>query len=1017
LSIHNSKNFSRSDRCRAVTATAASVVAMMVAMPMSGTNVAHAQDQSAQAPSIEQIVVTGSRIVRDGFEAPTPVSVLSIEDLNTMAEPNIADAVNRLPALQRSLGTTNSSTNVSSGTGGVNNLNLRGLSAVRTLVLLDGKRIVGASLAGFENNGSVPDINNFPSGLVSRVDVVTGGASAVYGSDALAGVVNFVLDKEFTGVKGDISGGVSTYGDNEEYKINLTMGTPFANGRGHFLLFGEHNASAGVKGDGGRAHGKDENRVCAINNPAFVAGGGQPSTLITDQCGLAVATAGGLITGDDVNGNTFGNASPFRGIQFLAGGKQAPFEFGENRGGLLMTGGDFQQSNIWSWPTMNLKTNRTNVFTRADFDITDNVNLYGELSWAVTKAQNDSVVPNFRFGVTIPTTNPFMPDDIRQAMIDQGISSLRIGTFIAAGPRTPLIDPATGDTPYDIKAFNERYMRRYVGGLEGTFMAMDTDWSWDAYYARSTTHNGTRSPDNLIPGRFNMAVQAVTDPVTGATVCAVNGDADPSNDQPDCAPFNIFGTDVNGVTEAEWIVGSDYAMTILSQDVFAATFSGEPFESPTGAGPISVAFGGEHRIEKVRGLDSELGRTRQFFAGNYRATTAKWSVTEGFFETFIPLAADESWARSLDLNAAVRYADYSESGGEVTWKVGATYAPIDELTLRVTKSRDIRAPNLGDLFNEGRAGTGSVEDPFQLVGGVPKVTADVVTADVGNPLLEPERADTTGVGIVYSPDFVPGLTASIDYYRINVKGAISNVNRQDLIDGCFAGAAVFCEAIDRVGGGNGSNVTGDVIFVRQTPQNVLTQFNDGLDVEFAYSTPLDALWSGMDGDIQARGLLTKVFNLNTEETDPVTGAVNLFEGAGINADGGAGTAIGTGLVTSDLIWDLSLSYTLDKFNTTVTWRGTGAGKYRNDFVVCQSSCPAPVQGGETINSNHIPAVSYVDLAVSYDIMDNATAYLSIRNLTNRDAPIIATSSFFGGLDNDNYDRIGRMFRAGVRFSM
>ena len=987
---------------------------MMVAMPMSGTNVAHAQDQSAQAPSIEQIVVTGSRIVRDGFEAPTPVSVLSVEDLNNMAEPNIADAVNRLPALQRSLSTTNASTNVSSGTGGVNQLNLRGLAAVRTLVLLDGKRIVGATLAGFENNGSVPDINNFPSGLISRVDVVTGGASAVYGSDALAGVVNFVLDKEYTGIKGDVAGGVSTYGDNEEYKVNLTFGTPFAGGRGHFLFFGEHNFSDGVEGDGDRSHNKPENNVCSLSNPAYTPGSGLPSRLIAGECGLSLATAGGLIVGDNVNGQ----ASPFRGIQFLNNGQQAPFEFG-TASGLLMWGGDFEQSNIWAWPTLNLTTERTNVFTRASYDVTDNVNVYAEISWGVTHAVNNSVVPNFRFNVSQSVDNPFMPDNIRQQMIAQGIDSLRMGSFIAAGPRQRIIDPDTGATPWDIKADNERYLRRYVGGLEGTFTAMDTDWAWDAFYSRSTTHNGTRSPDNLIPSRFNMAVQAVADPVTGATVCAVNADADPTNDQPDCAPFNMFGTDVNAITVADWIVGSDYAMTILSQDVFAATISGEPFESPTGAGPISIAFGGEHRIEKVRGLDSVLGATRQFFAGNYRATTAKWSVTEGFLETVVPLARDEAWAESLDLSAAVRYADYSESGGEVTWKVGATYSPVSQITFRATQSRDIRAPNLGDLFNEGRAGTGSIDDPFQIdpvTGSAPKITADVVTADVGNPLLEPERADTTGIGMVYSPDWLPGFTASVDYYRIKLKGAISNVGRQQLIDGCFAGATVFCEAIDRAGGGNGSTVTGDVIFVRQTPQNVLSLKNEGLDIEFAYSTPLDALIPGMDGDVQLRGLMTKVFSLDTLDTDPVTGITTTFEGAGVNADGGAGISVDPGLVTSDLIWDLSMNYTLDRFSGTVTWRGTGSGKYRNDYIVCSSACPDSTSTAPTINQNHIPAVSYVDVGASYDINDNMTAYLAVKNLTNRDAPIIATSSFFGGLDNDNYDRIGRMFRAGVRFS-
>ena len=944
--------------------------------------------------------------MRDGFEAPTPVSVLSVDDLNVISTPNIADAVNRLPALQGSLGTSNASTNVSSGTGGVNQLNLRALGAVRTLVLLDGKRIVGATLAGFENNGSTPDINGFPGGLVSRVDVVTGGASAAYGSDALAGVVNFVLDKEYTGIKGEIQGGVTTYGDDENYKVSLTAGTPFANGRGHFLFFGEHTYSAGIVGDGNRPWNDPALSRAVVRNPAYAAGNGTPEWIIADHVGVR-ATAGGLILADNVNGTN----SPLRGIQFLEGGKQAPFTFG-TQSGSFMIGGDYDQTNIWKWPTLDLEVQRTNFFTRGSYDIADNVNLYGELSWAYTHAKNSSLVPNFEFGQSISVENAFLPENIRQTMINGGISSLTLSTFYGASNRLSLT-LADGSTPLDIKADNGRTQRRYVGGLEGNFAAFDTEWAWDLYYARSTTHNATRSPDNLQSrgptSPHDMALDSVINPATGAAICRSTL-TNPGNG---CIPFNPFGTNVNGALEYDYVANTGYAITILSQDVWAASMSGEPFD--LWAGPVSLAFGAEHRIEKVRGLASADDEARLFFAGNYIATNAKWDVTEGFIETVVPLAKNTSWAESLDFNAAVRGAQYSESGFEFTWKAGATYTPSNDYTFRVTQSRDIRAPNLGDLFNAGRAGTGQVIDPFQ--GNL--VTPDVVTADVGNPNLQPERADTTGLGLVYSPSFLPGFTASVDYYRIKIKGAISIVSSQDQIDGCFAGVTAFCSAIQRAGGGNGSNVTGNINFVASSPQNVLTQKTDGIDFEFGYNFPMDSLIDGWVGDVSLRGLTNYVFHLDTTDVDPVTGVATKIEGAGIIPDSAA-YGLGVGLATPHFRWNTSMTYSLDQFSGTLTWRGTGSGVYRNDFLVCASACPTSTAAAPTINENSIGAVHYFDAAVNYKVLDDSvTLYAVVQNLLNRDPPRIAASNnngWYAGFDADNYDRIGRMFRAGLRFT-
>ncbi len=941
------------------------------------------QAQTAQV-DLEQIVVTGSRIVRDGFEAPTPVSVLSVDDLNVMAQPNIADAVNRLPALQGSLGTTNASTNVSSGTGGVNQLNLRALSAVRTLVLLDGKRVVGATLAGFENNGSAVDINGFPGGLVSRVDVVTGGASAVYGSDALAGVVNFVLDREYSGIKGEVSGGISTYGDNEDYKVSLTAGTPFANGRGHFLFFGEHTYTPGVEGSE-RPYNEVNKAIFA--NPDWFTDPTQPQYLMAEKIGTVRGTAGGLILGDNLNpANGAFSTSPLRGIQFLEGGTPAPFDFGDFTTGTrtinIGRGGDWQQSRFDRYPSLALEVQRTNFFGRASYDITDNVNVYTEMSWAFTHARNNSVVASFRLGnITVQRENPFIPASVAAQMDANGITSLTMGSWLQGGP--------------EIKADNERTLRRYVGGIEGNFDAFGTDWNWDAYYSRSTTHNGTRSPDNILNAKFNQAVDTIVDPNTGAFVCR-----DPSGG---CVPYNVFGIGVNSQATYDFVSATGYAMTILSQDVLAASVTGSPFA--TWAGDVSIAMGIEHRIEKVRGIESDDDLNRRFFAGNYRGTDAKYDVTEGFIETVVPLARGETWAESLDLNAAYRGTSYSESGFVSTYKVGATYMPMSDLTIRATRSRDIRAPNLGDLFNEGRLGTGGITDP------VLGTSYTVITGDVGNPDVLPEKADTTGVGIVVQPSWIPGFQASVDYYNINIKGALSVLASQDVLDRCFAGVTALCSVITR------DPNTNLITLIANGPQNVLSQKTDGVDFEFSYSTPLDNLMSGMEGDITVRGLANYVFHLTTNDPDPLSGSDSI-EGAGVNVDG-FGLGAGIGLGTPHFRWNTSVTYALDAFAGTLTYRGIGAGVVNNSFVECSASCPVSTLAATTIDDNSVSAVHIFDLALNYKVLDDhATVFFTATNLFNKWPPRVGgtTSAYFSGMDNDNYDRIGRMFRAGVRFT-
>lgn len=958
--------------------TGTAAIAIVAAASASAPAQAQTAPPANQAVA-EEIIVTGSRIVRDGYEAPTPVSVLGMEELSNMAVTNVADAVNRLPAFGAAVTSRNASTSVSSGTGGVNQLNLRGLGATRTLVLLDGKRMVGATLAGFDNNGSAVDINAFPNGLISRVDVVTGGASAVYGSDALAGVVNFVLDKEYTGVKGSIDGGVTTYGDNLQYKVNLSAGTPFAGGRGHFLISGEHAYEDGI-GNNPRPWGRTSYTI--MNNPNYTPTNGQPQILAQPETGLATATRGGLILSC---AGFAGTSCPLRGTQFLEGGAPAPFRFGSLISGNVMSGGDWEVSRIDTDPMLAIRLERENIFTRVSYDLADTVTAFAEWSWAYARANNYQSVPNFNLGgVNIRSGNPYIPASVQAQMTALGITQFTMGT-------------TNNDMP-NLQALNSRTVRRYVAGFEGTATAFNGDWNWSASWARSTSHQSVRSPGNRINARYTRAVDAVLDG-NGRVVCAVNADANPANDDPLCQPYNPMGINVN--SDNTYVYDTGYMITVMAQDVVAFDASGEPFS--TWAGPVSLALGAEHRRESVKGLASALDETDSFFAGNFHASQGKYNVTEGFLETVIPLAQNQAWAQSLDLNAAARFTSYSTSGFVTTWKVGATWSPTDDFTIRATRSRDIRAPNLGDLFNSGRSGTGTVVDPAQ------NATLFIVTAVRGNRLLTPEKADTTGVGLVLTPAFLPGFAASVDYYTINIKDAIASLSSQQYVDRCHNGSAPqLCSFITR-------DASGNITFIAVQPANILSQKASGMDIEASYNLPLGSLNEAWDGDLSLRALATNVFKLNTIDTVATT------RGAGIQANGGA-VGLGSALSAPKFRYMLSARYTNGPASGTVTMRGIGSGVYNTSFIECTAQCPAATATAPTINNNHVPGITYFDLGLNYKFMNDAIeAYFVAENMFDKDPPFVAGdrgNGFYSGQGNSAlYDRLGRTFRLGVRFQM
>lgn len=893
----------------------------------------------------EEIVITGSRIVRTGYNAPTPTTVIGAAQIEASAPATLSDYVNQLPALVGSI-TPRVATTSAAATVGANLYNLRALGANRTLVLLDGHRVAPSTLTGNV------DVNLLPQALVERVDVVTGGASAAWGSDAVAGVINYVLNTRFTGLMGNVQKGFSTYGDAPTFKAELSWGTQFADGRGHFLVSGEYHKD----GSGDYVTSRDWFKSYkVVNNPAYAPGNGQPMRLLQPGVGLGVATDGGVITSGGALANT----------QFDTNGKPEPFNPGHTSG-VLSFGGDGQDVSQIIRLASPVKS--ATVFTRGSFDITDNITAYGEFGYANVKSKIFARVYERDGNITIRSDNAYLDPAIRATMAANGVSSFSLGKiFFDWGP---------------LVGRNDREQFRYVGGLEGK---LGGGWSWDAYFQHGKTNftNGDYTNDP-VTAHFNNAVDAVLNPVTGAIVCRSTLTA-PGNG---CVPFNVFGTN-KGTPAALAYIFSDRSIEwiTIKQDVAAASLHGEPFS--TWAGPVSIATGIEYRRESYNATTTALDPTNAFFVGNFRGSVGHYDVKEGFFETVVPLLRNKPFVKQLDLNGAVRYTNYSLSGGVTSWKAGATWDVDSQLRFRGTRSRDIRAPNLAELFQAGNNLNQTISDP------VLNKSYSIQQYAAGNPNLKPEKADTTTAGFVYKPSWLPGFGLSADYYDIKIKGAIYSNTSQAVINLCAGGDALQCSFITR-------NAANQITFVQLLPLNVSSEATKGVDIEANYRTNLSAFMPSWNGSLSLRAVGTYV----AHRTVTIGGVKTDYAGQNANFDQNS-------QAVPSWRWLASATYENGSFTGNLTSRVIGAGKINKAWVE-----------GVDIDKNHVPAIAYFDISASYRLPllnRGVEIYAAIQNMFDKDppvAPIYGPTGFLGtGTNGFIYDVIGRQFRVGARIKL
>lgn len=880
-----------------------------------------------------EIVVTGSRLGQ-GFAAPTPLTTIGAQQIEDRNFGAVAELAADIPQLRMNWNIGRSSEPV-----GQNQPDLRALGREKTLVLLDGRRMAATSPFGGI------DTNVFPVALLAGVDVVTGGASAAYGSDAVAGVVNFQLDKELDGLKLDASYGESKYGDFKRPILSGAYGASLLDDRLHVTVAGDFYRNTGQTAVASRPWGRRQSVL--FTNPS-----GLPLQEIVDYATFSQMTFGGLIVGQP-------RTSPLYGIQFGANGAPQPFQFGTKVGSVFQVGGD--GVNITDEGNIGVHITRYSGYGRMAYEVSDALTLWTDALYSNVKVLSD-LAPNYDNGsLTIRADNAFLDDSIRDIMTENGIASFKFG-------RMNLEDGFSENN-------SETNVRRYAIGAEGAF---GDGWSYDAYAQISRNSFYQESVNNRSESRWLRGVDSVIDPATGRPACRVNVDANPANNDPACVPINVFGPGSIDAAALDYYRGTSFYDADMDQDVFAFNVRGEPFS--TWAGAVSLAFGAEYRREKIVSVSDERSQMRDWRSINQQPFSGKLNVKEVYLEAGVPLLKDKPFADSLELNGAVRYADYSSSGGVVPWKIGLNYSPTPSLRFRGVVSRDIRAANINELYSGQNQVIRGEPDPRSAPGNSIPPSYFVTSLTGGNPDLDPEKADTRSFGLVYQPVFIPGLSMSIDYYSIKVKDAITALPSGTIISNCFA------KNIEKYCGFITLGPDNLIQTVQSTLLNVNAVETAGIDFEASYRREVGP------GTMGVRVL------------------VNWVDKLLVGTEGGKTDYVGD--IATDYAgqpeWkaNFDLTYDMERVRLGLFLRYLGGGKFRSTYVD-DVNLPAA--------QNDINGRLYTNVSAAYKLTDELEIYGKIDNLFDVDPPITPNFIVQPTIANSQmFDKVGRFYSGGVR---
>jgi len=889
--------------------------ALTLTLSLASSSVALAQEPSpagdVSVTAMDTVFVSAaSRIDRIGFVAPTPTIVIGEIELQQGRRNNLGAVLNDMRTF---VPNNTPDTTVTTTTNGATNANLRGLGGVRTLVLLVGRRFTGSN-----------DLNSIPLSLIKSVDVVTGGASAAWGSDAVAGVVNIVLDNRFKGLALEARSGISDRDDGFEYFVSAAGGSGFAAGRGHLIFGAEFLDNEGIFP---RASRPRVGRVATIANPGRTADNGQSAFLLVPGITYSNSSHGGLIVSGVLAGQTFNPDGTLR-----------PFQFGRVFGSNMLGG---EGGNDDDFRAASAPQKRYGIFSRATFDLTDSVQLSADLRYT-NMSNHYTWWPDSDSGdLVIQADNAFLSENIRNQLAAAGETQFTMGRL-----------------NHDFALLTIDYTRRTkqaTVALDGVFA---DEWRWDAYSSRGEYETVHWYGNFRLANEYARAVDSVLHPESGQPICRVTL----TNPNSNCVPINLFGEGAPSQAASDYVTGTFWHTTKITLDTAGASLRGEPFS--LWAGSISVATGVEIRREQIRQDVDPRSTNNEFITFNPKAMGGKYTVKEAFLEALVPLVKDAPLMRNLDFNGAARFSDYSTSGGIWSWKLGITNQLTDSLRFRATRSRDIRSASLSELYTSLITLYTNIVDPVTGQG------LQILTLGGGNPDLVPETSDTMTFGLVWEPDFAPGLSVSLDHFDIDIDRVISLISGQDTVTRCFNGNTELCANITR------NPVTQEIELVRNAYINLANYKTNGFDFDTVYRFSGEKL--GLPGDFRVRSTMTYVDTLTIDD--------------------GVSKLILVGSGNNVMRWSGNLAFGWQHAELGLDLRA----RYLHSAVFNRSL---------DVQNNARGSRTYLDLNLNYDFNTRKdggkfSLYGGITNLTDKQPPLAGAGQ---------YDIIGRYYTLGARY--
>lgn len=947
----------------------------------------------------DTVVVTGSRIPRADLNSSSPVSVVDSADIELSGSVVVEDILNELPQIAPEI----TSTTNNGGTGFVS-VDLRALNGTsgspRTLVLVNGRRWMPAD----EFNRI--DLNTIPSALIQRVEVATGGASSIYGSDAVAGAVNFILKDDFEGLEVGGRYGVTEAGDGDTYNANIMLGGNFGDGRGNAVVFADY-----------------------YNRKSIRAGAREHSAVARDDVG---APTGFIELGSSrvVGGGVYGDGRP------LVGGKPADLLFadgstggsaGFTEDGTPVNGAgsyNFQPDNYLQTPN-----ERFLIHGQATYEIADWIEGFTEVSYANNRNEQQLAfdandIPDGG-PLFVPLDNPLIAEnsvlvDFLRTNFDNGLAGdVTAGDDIATLPdfRRRMIEVGPRFLDREIDTY------RVMLGLRGEtgFAPLGDSWDFEAYYSFARTNKAEFQTAYTSDIRIQQALFAEIDPLSGDVVCT-----DPTGG---CVPIRLFGIGEGAISPeaAAFIAPTAARRNTAEQQVFNATTFGDLFE--TGAGNAGMALGFEYRKEAGLFQPDSLLQSGELGPGsNTRPTNGDYTVWEVFGETRVPLISGAPFAELVEAEAAIRFADYSTVGSVLSFGGGGSWTVVDGLKLRGLYQRAVRAPNVGELFggltinsptfadpcngsqlstSAGLAGVSVAEmTAFCTTWGVPDPAsfqgdAQVSGVTQGNPDLIEETANTVTVGAVLTPSSMPNFSLTFDYYNINLTDAIDDVAATTVANLCilrFDLTDTFCAGITRNPG------NGQIISLVQPKVNFGSEVRKGFDWEMRYSYDLGEAVGGWFSNTTL-----DIAHMGNYTLDNTTQPTTELPGNDCNGIfGGACSGLGN---FAQPKWRLTTNITANVGeNFSLRTQVRNVGNLDNVFKSTIDDLAAPDTGTYT----------YVDMAASLQATETVELNFGVDNLFNKEPPLMGFgfTGRGGGSDANTdpslYDVIGRRYFVGAR---